>query len=100
MIVMKNLAHVLILLGCAAGMVAALAQAAPPPPPQPAPYEVPRGPWRDLAPEQRERWREWHDERRQERRDAWREMSPEERHQLRRDIRDAGKFYRRGPRHD
>ena len=48
--------------------------------------------------EQRERLQEWREERHRQRFEAWREMSIEERHQLRRDIREAGRFYRRGPR--
>ncbi|MFN3883681.1 MAG: hypothetical protein ACK4Q4_02850 [Rhodocyclaceae bacterium] len=96
---MEKLPLVLVLLGCAM-LGTAQAQGAPPlPPVQPGPHEAPRGSWRDLTPKQRERWREWREERRQQR-DFLREMSPEERHQLRRDIREAGRFYRRGPRRE
>lgn len=61
------------------------------------PMFAPPPPWHAASSEERSQWREqWREERRQ-RREAWREMSPEERHQLRRDIRDAGRYYRRGP---
>ena len=95
---MKKSARHLLLLCLAATAFPVAAQAEPPPSPPgydyPGQMQRPLRDWRDASPDQREQWRE---ERRQ-RRDAWREMSPEERHQLRRDIRDAGRFYRRGPR--
>lgn len=91
----------LALLCLAATAFSAAAQGEPPAPPPgygyPGQMQRPMRPqhdWRDASPDQREQWRE---ERRQ-RRDAWRELSPEERHQLRRDIRDAGRMYRRGQR--
>jgi hypothetical protein len=51
-----------------------------------------------MSSEQRERWQQWREERQRQRYETWREMSVEERHQLRRDIREAGRLYRRGPR--
>jgi len=51
-----------------------------------------------MSSEQRERWQQWREERQRQRYDTWREMSVEERHQLRRDIREAGRLYRRGRR--
>jgi hypothetical protein len=101
---MKKSVHSLVLLCFAATAFSVAAQAEPPPPPpgypgygygNPGQMQRPLRDWRDASPDQREQWRE---ERRQQRREAWREMSPEERHQLRRDIRDAGRFYRRGQR--
>lgn len=92
-----------VLLCLAATAFSAAARDEPPPPPPgypgygygaPGQMQRPLRDWRDASPDQREQWR---DERRQ-RRDAWRDMSPEERHQLRRDIRDAGRMYRRGHR--
>ncbi|MDP1653265.1 MAG: hypothetical protein Q8L56_11140 [Rhodocyclaceae bacterium] len=93
---MKKSARLLVMLCLSVTAFAAAAQSAPPPPPPGYYGQMPRGPMRDLSPEQREQWRE---ERRQQRREEWREMSPEDRHQLRRDIRDAGRLYPRGPRH-
>ena len=98
---MKKAWQVFLLLACLSCAASALAQDAPVRryPPAPPPYpEVPHRPYAEMTLEQRERLQEWREERHRQRFEAWREMSIEERHQLRRDIREAGRFYRRGPR--
>lgn len=67
------------------------------PPYSPPWRETPHQQFRDMSPEERERLREEREQWRKERREQWQQLSPEERHQLRRDIREAGRFYRRGP---
>lgn len=91
---MKKAAPVLLcsLLGLLAMGVSAQPQSYSPPW-----REVPHERFRDRVPEERERLREEREQWRKERREQWQQLSPEERHQLRRDIREAGRFYRRGP---
>jgi Spy/CpxP family protein refolding chaperone len=100
---MKKPASLILLVSCLASAASALAEGEParavPPVAVPLPdYQAPHRPFAEMSSEQRERWQQWREERQRQRYETWREMSVEERHQLRRDIREAGRLYRRGPR--